>query len=96
MNCDGQFFLSFWSIFSPLSTFSFFQYFDFSGCQGWGSLDNPKNQIVGKMKKMATDIIILHMRTINDNQLMYRSTDMKRDGQNFLSFRTVFYFFLPP
>ena len=35
------------------------------------------------------------MRTINENHKMYSSWDMKRDGQNFLSFWTVFCIFTP-
>ena len=35
------------------------------------------------------------MRTINENRMMYGSWDMKRDGQNFLSFWTVFCPFTP-
>ena len=42
------------------------------------------------MKKMPGDIIILHSCTIHDNQMMYGSWDMERDGQNFLSFWTIF------
>ena len=43
------------------------------------------------MKKPPTDIIILHMCTINDNHMMYGSWDMKLDRQNFLSFWTCFF-----
>ena len=35
--------------------------------------NNPKNQNFEKMKKTPGDIIILHMRTINDNHMMYGS-----------------------
>ena len=41
------------------------------------------------MKKIAGDIIILHMCTKNHNNAMYGSWEMERDGQNFLSFWTV-------
>ena len=34
---------------------------------------NPTNQNFEKMKKNPEDIIILHMRTINDNHMMYGS-----------------------
>ena len=52
---------------------------------------------VGLYTPMRTmDIIILQMYTINDNHMMYNSWDMKRDGQNFLSFWTVFLPFYPP
>ena len=50
----------------------------------------PKNQNFKKLKKMSGDIIILHLCTVNDNHMIYSSWDMKRDRQNFLSFRTVF------
>ena len=57
---------------------------------------NPKNQNCDKIKKKTkktktpADIIILHKCTINDNYMVYGSSDMKHDGQNFLSFWTVF------
>ena len=57
--------------------------------------NNSKNQNFEKLKKTPGDIIILHMCTINDNHMMYGSWDMKRDGQNFLSFWTVFWPFTP-
>ena len=41
------------------------------------------------MKNIPGDII-LHKCIINDNHVMYVSWDIKRDGQNFLSFWTVF------
>ena len=44
-----------------------------------------------KLKKTPGDIIILHICTVNDNHMMYGSWYMERDGQNFLSFWTVFY-----
>ena len=52
--------------------------------------NNPKNENFEKLKKAPGDIIILQMFTINDNHMMYGSWAMKRDGQNFLSFWTVF------
>ena len=45
-----------------------------------------ENQNFENMKLMSGDIIILHMCTINDNHMMYGSSDMERDGHNFLSF----------
>ena len=33
--------------------------------------NNPKNQNFEKLKKNPGDIILLHMCTINDNQMMY-------------------------
>ena len=43
-----------------------------------------------KLKKTPGDIIILHICTINDNHMMYGSWDMECNGQNFLSFWTIF------
>ena len=57
--------------------------------------NNPKNQNFEIMKKPPGDIITLHMCTINDNHMMYGSWDMECDGQNFLSFWTVFCPFTP-
>ena len=57
--------------------------------------DKPKNQNFEKLKKTPGDIINLHMYTINDNHMMYVSWDMKCDGQDFLSFWTVFCLFTP-
>ena len=37
------------------------------------------------------DIIILHMRALNDNHLMYAYRDMERYGQTFLLFWTIFW-----
>ena len=54
--------------------------------------NKPKNQNF-KIKKKPGDIIILHMCTTNDNHMMYSSWDMNQDGQNFLSFQTVFSLF---
>ena len=59
------------------------------------SPNNPKNQNFQKMKKMPGDIIILHMCNINGNHMMYGSWDMKHNGQNILSFWTVFCPFIP-
>ena len=57
--------------------------------------NNPKNQKFEKMKKAPGDIIILHKCTINDNLMMYGSWDIECDGQNFLSFWTIFCSFSP-
>ena len=57
--------------------------------------NNLKNQNFEKMKKSPGDIIILHMCTINDNHKRYGSRDIERNGQNFLSFWTVFFPFYP-
>ena len=51
---------------------------------------NPKNQNFAELKKMAGDIIILHMRTKNNNHMMYGPCDMEWDRQNFLSFWDIF------
>ena len=48
------------------------------------------------MEKTPGDIIILHMYTINENHMMYGCGDMECDGQNFLSFWTIFCPFTPP
>ena len=48
--------------------------------------NNPANQNFEKMKKIHGCIIILHMRTINGNCIIYSSWDMELDRQNFLSF----------
>ena len=58
--------------------------------------NNPKKQNFEKLKKLPGDIIIWHMCIIKDNHIMYSSWDMKRDGQNFLSFWTVFLPFYSP
>ena len=50
----------------------------------------PKNQEFEKMKKIAEDIIILHMRTINHNHMVCGSSDMEWDEQNFLPFGSFF------
>ena len=55
----------------------------------------PENQNFEKMKTTLGDIIILLICTITDNHTMYGSWDNKRDGQNFLSFWTVFWPFTP-
>ena len=56
---------------------------------------NPKNQNFEKIKKSSGEITTWHMCTINDNHMMHDPWDMKRDGQNFLSFWTVFCSFTP-
>ena len=53
-------------------------------------LKNPENQNFEKMKKMPGDIIISHKCTINDNNIIYDSWDMKHNRQNFLSFWAIF------
>ena len=78
MECDGQNFLSLWTIFCPFTP-----------------PNNPKNQNIEKMKKTPGDIIILHMCTTDDNHMMNGSWDMERDGQNVLSFWTIFAIYHP-
>ena len=55
--------------------------------------NNLENQNFEWMKQTHGDIIILQMCTkctINDNHMKYGSWDTEHDGQNFLSFRTIF------
>ena len=42
---------------------------------------SPKNQNFEKIKKTTGDIILLHTCTKNQDQIMYSSRDMLRDGQ---------------
>ena len=49
-----------------------------------------------KLEKAPEDIIILHIRTIHYNHMIYVSWDMELDEQNFLSFWTVFCLFTSP
>ena len=58
-------------------------------------IKNPTNKNFEKMKKLAGDIIVLHMCTINHNHTMYGPWDMKCEGHNFLSFWTSFCPFTP-
>ena len=58
-------------------------------------LNDLKNPNLEKMKQLPGDIIILHMCSINDNHMMYRSRDMEHDRQNFLWFWTNFCHFTP-
>ena len=55
----------------------------------------PKKRKILKKWKSTWDIIILHMCTINDSHIMYGSWDMEHDGQDFLSFWTIFCPFTP-
>ena len=50
----------------------------------------PRNKNFENMKIRPGDIIILQMCTINDIHMMYVSRDSEHNGQNFLSFWTVF------
>ena len=58
-------------------------------------LTTAKKKNFEKLKKASRDIIILHMCTLNNIHMMYGSWDMERDGQNFLSFWTIFCPFTP-
>ena len=79
MECDGQKFLSFWTVFCPFTPLT----------------TNPKNQNFQKMKKTLGYIIFLHMCTINGNHLMYGSWNIERNKQNFWSVWTILYIFTP-
>ena len=64
-------------------------------------IPNPPQQQPGKSKLSKTenrprDIIILHISTINDNHIMYDSSDMKRIRQHFLLFWAIFCPFTSP
>ena len=47
------------------------------------------------MKKAHGDIIILHLCTANGDHMMYGSSDMKCDRQNYLLFWIIFCPFTP-
>ena len=57
--------------------------------------NNLKNQNFEKMKKTSGDITVLHMSAINDNHMIYGSSDMKRDGRNFFVILDYFLHFYP-
>ena len=57
--------------------------------------NNPKSQNFEKIKKLPGDIIILHRFNINNNHMMYGSWNTECNGQNFLSFSTIFCPFTP-
>ena len=82
MECDRQNFLSFWTSLDQFLSFY--------------PPNNPKNQNFEKMKQGPGDIIILHMYTINDNHMMYRSWDIKRGEQNFFVILERFFAPRPP
>ena len=54
--------------------------------------NNSKNQNFEKLKKTPEGIIILHMCTINDNQMMYGSWNI---GHNRIFFLVILEHFLP-
>ena len=57
--------------------------------------NNPENQSFEKLKKMSGDIFILHLRTANDDHMMYGSSDIKHGRQNVLLFWAIFCLFIP-
>ena len=57
--------------------------------------NNPTNQNFEKMKRHL-EIWLFYMCSINDNRMMYGSWDIGRNGQNFLSFWTIFCPFIFP
>ena len=57
--------------------------------------NNPK-KIFWAKEKNSGDIIILHMCTIKDNQMIYSSWGMEFDGHIFLWFSTLFFPIYPP
>ena len=69
-------FLSFWTIFCPFTPSPLLQ---------TTQKLNKKNE-----KRMPRDIILLQMCTINKDHMMYVFWDIKCNGQNFLSFWTIF------
>ena len=56
---------------------------------------NPKNQSLKKNKKMPGNVIILENCTINNNYMMYGSSDMKRK-KHFFAILGHFLPFYPP
>ena len=58
--------------------------------------NNSKNQNFEKLKKTPEGIIILHMRTINDSQMMYGSWDIGHDRIFFFCHFRPFFAHLPP
>ena len=53
-------------------------------------MTTPKIKIWKNWKKKPGDIILLHMCTINQDQMMDGSWDIRREGQSFLSFWGIF------
>ena len=66
----------------------------FGPCFALLPLNNPKNQNFEKNETLPDDIINLPMCTIN-NHTMHGSWNIKRDGQNLLSFSTIIFPFTP-
>ena len=60
------------------------------------SPNNLKNQNLEKMKKLPSDIIILHNCTKNYDHMLHCSLDMACNGCNcYFSFWVIFYTFTP-
>ena len=78
-----QNFLSIWTVFCPFTPL-------------WTLKIKILKKWKKKQKKTLEYIIILPMCTINDSRMMYGSWDMECNGQNFLSFWTIFCLFYPP
>ena len=57
--------------------------------------NDPKYQNFEKMKKMAGDIILLYMCTINEDNIIYGSWNIRCDSQKFLTFWVIFCLFNP-
>ena len=57
--------------------------------------NNPTNQNFEKIKKHL-EIKLFYTCSVNDNRMMYGSWDIERNGQNFLSFWTIFCRFIFP
>ena len=61
-------------------------------------LMNPKNKILKNLKKWRKkngDIILFHMCTIKKDHIIHGSWNIRHNGQNFLSFWTIFCPFIP-
>ena len=101
---DWQNFLSFWAILCPFTTslpprndlknqteiFVILGHF-----LPFHHFDNLENQNL-TLKKTPGDIIVLHMCTINDNDMMYGSWDMECDRQSFFLIFDHFLHLYPP
>ena len=57
--------------------------------------NNPENKNFEKIKKAFGNVIILHLRTKNQDHMMNVSWDMECERQNFLSFWSIFCTFTP-
>ena len=80
VECKGQNFLSFWTIFRPSTPLTTPKIIIF---RKWKHT----------WRNYFTHV---YNHTINDNHMMYGSGDMERDGQKFLSFWIIFFPFYTP